>query len=83
MDGCTHFINFEREILDEEGIFSSKASDDDPDCMCEKCMYCGYEIVKGEEKAIVISTGDTIHRNCWQDYAEDNFYELCHMLGNG
>ncbi len=82
MDSCIDFIAFEKEILDEEGIFSSKDKDDDPECVCEKCMYCGYEIVKGEEKAFVMSTGDTIHRSCWQDYAEDNFYELCHMLGN-
>ena len=82
MNSCTDFMSFEKEILDEEGIFSASEKKFAPECACEKCMYCGYDIVKGEEKAFVVSTGDTIHRNCWQDYAEDNFYELCHMLGN-
>ena len=80
MDKKTEFYTLEREILDEEGLFATGERLNDTDC--DKCMYCGYEIVPGEEKAFVISTGDTIHRNCWQDYAEDNFYELCQTLGN-
>ena len=72
----------EREILDDDGVFASHGMADDGECICDKCMYCGYEIVPGEEKAIVEATGDTIHRSCWQDYAEDNFYELCRLLGS-
>lgn len=46
----------------------------------EKCMYCGYPIERGEEKAKVLTTGDVIHKTCWIDYAEDNFDELCTLL---
>ncbi|MBR5528466.1 MAG: hypothetical protein IKV97_05620 [Clostridia bacterium] len=48
----------------------------------EKCMYCGYEILPGECKAQVNATGDVIHKKCWQDYADDNFYELCCVLSH-
>ena len=72
----------EREILDEEGIFSTPDIFEDPECKCDKCMYCGYDIERGEEKVMVDANGDILHRRCWQEYAEDNFYELCHMLGN-
>lgn len=48
----------------------------------EKCMYCGYEILHGESKAQVIATGDVIHKKCWQDYADENFYELCCVLSH-
>ena len=47
---------------------------------CEKCDYCGYPILRGEEKLRVDSTGDIIHRKCWNDYAEDNTDELCTPL---
>lgn len=47
---------------------------------CEKCDYCGYPILLGEEKLRVDSTGDVIHRKCWNDYAEDNTDELCTPL---
>ena len=48
----------------------------------EKCMYCGYEIMPHECKAQVLAPGDIIHEKCWQDYADENFYELCCVLNH-
>ena len=70
----------EREILrEEEFIDGLYCFDDSRDR--EKCMYCGYDILEGEEAVKVYSTGDIIHRKCWIDYAEDNIEELCLPLG--
>ncbi len=44
---------------------------------CERCMYCGYHILPGEEAVTVNYTGDLIHKKCWNDYADDNISELC------
>lgn len=46
----------------------------------KSCAYCGYDIGFGEETAKVNCTEDIIHRRCWSDYAEDNFYELCEVI---
>ena len=65
-----------REILEEQGFFES--GDYFDDCFDdEKCAYCGDYITKGQVRAKVFTTGDVIHEDCWRDYAEDNFNELC------
>ncbi len=37
-----------------------------------RCAQCGYTICDGEPTCLVIATGDTIHRACWEEYAGDN-----------
>ncbi len=71
----------QREILEELGCFET---DDYYDCGFdeEKCDYCGCGILSGQLRARVYTTGDIIHYECWQDYAEDNFDELCCALGD-
>lgn len=59
----------EREDLLEEDVESG-----------DRCVYCGYPILRGEDKLRVEATGDIIHRKCWNDYAEDNVDELCTPL---
>lgn len=73
-------LSLEKEILDEEGIFSVPDVFEYPDVRNAKCMYCGYDIVSDDEGLRVDANGDTIHRGCWQDYAEDNLFELCSPL---
>lgn len=65
-----------REILEEQGFFETDDYFDDS-FDDEKCAYCKEAITKGQVRARVFTTGDIIHEDCWQDYAEDNFYELC------
>lgn len=44
------------------------------------CAYCGFPILRGDEKLRVDATGDRIHRKCWSEYAEDNIDALCTAL---
>lgn len=71
----------QREILEEEGYFETDDYYDDG-FEAEKCHYCGCAILSGQLKARVYTTGDIIHEACWQDYAEENFDELCCALGD-
>ncbi len=48
---------------------------------CEKCMYCSFPIFPNETMVRVGVTGDIIHKKCWNDYADEYFYELCELLG--
>lgn len=66
----------EAELLEEEIIYSHLL-DLDHGYTLQRCRYCGYEIRRGQKRAQVCSTGDMIHEECWQDYAEDNYSELC------
>ena len=81
MDKQKYLLALEKEILDEEGLFAPPDIFEDPDHRYDKCMYCGYDIIRSDERVQVNATGDTIHRTCWQDYAEDSINELCTMLG--
>ncbi len=69
----------QREILEEQGFFESGDYFDD-NFDEEKCAYCGGAIQSGQLRAKVYTTGDLIHEECWQDYAEDYFNELCCAL---
>lgn len=44
------------------------------------CEYCGRKIRYGQERLLVETTSDVIHRRCWTDYAEENVDELCREL---
>ena len=41
-----------------------------------RCAQCGYNIYEYEDAVIITATGDTIHRQCWEDYANDNACEF-------
>lgn len=70
----------QKELLDE--LYNDcNARDEYNGEDCERCMYCSYHILPGEEALTVNSTGDLIHARCWIDYADDNVYELCESAG--
>lgn len=46
----------------------------------QRCIYCGYEITDYQNAVKVIATDDIIHEECWQNYAEESFEELCTPL---
>ena len=60
----------EYEILSEDGIFAVKHSTVFDNA--EKCCQCGYAILPGEEALQIYVNGDVIHKECWQDYADEN-----------
>ena len=48
------------------------------------CAQCGFEICPEDAVLRILSTGDLIHRDCWNDYAEDNaddFTEVFELSG--
>ena len=64
---------YDRDIVSE---LLSEAHEPVTDCR-ERCIYCGYEISDFQSAVEVIATGDIIHEECWQSYAEETFDELC------
>ena len=68
-----------REILEEQGMFESGDYFDDS-FEHDTCAYCGEVISAGQVRARVYTTGDLIHEDCWRDYAEEYFNELCNTL---
>lgn len=40
------------------------------------CMQCGYPIASFDDVYIVQVSGETIHKDCWTEYAEDNIEEF-------
>ena len=69
----------QKEMLDEKYEGGAFGCDDEDDYgeKYDKCVYCGYPILPDEERLRVLSTGDAIHRRCWNDYAEDYIGDLC------
>ena len=39
---------------------------------CEKCVQCGFPVVPGEEALELQANGDIIHRQCLEEYIEEN-----------
>ena len=60
----------EEELLSEDGIFAARF--DTVYDSLEKCCHCGYPILSGEEALELYSNGDIIHKDCWQEYADEN-----------
>jgi len=60
----------EEELLSEDGIFAQKYNTTFDNA--EKCCQCGYPILEGEEALQLYINGDVIHKECWQEYAEEN-----------
>ena len=77
-----HLLAVEKEILDEEGVYTTPDIFEDAHRENEKCMYCGYDIVLDNDGLRVLVTGDVIHKDCWRDYAEDNKYDLCTVFSD-
>lgn len=46
----------------------------------EKCVQCGFPIICGEEALEIISNGDLLHRQCLEEYIEENLSEFAHVL---
>ena len=40
------------------------------------CAQCGYLFERGDEALRVHETGDIIHKDCWQEYTDDNLYQM-------
>ncbi|MBQ7399102.1 MAG: hypothetical protein IJW06_01395 [Clostridia bacterium] len=40
------------------------------------CAHCGYRFVTGERALWIKETGDIVHRDCFNDYTEDNIGEF-------
>lgn len=60
----------EEELLSDDGIFAARFNTVYDNL--EKCCLCGYEIKPGEKAMEIHCNGDLIHKECWQEYAEDN-----------
>ncbi len=60
----------EEEFLSEDGIFFKKGREHFDNA--EKCCHCGFELLPGEEAIVLFSTGDVLHKNCWNEYADEN-----------
>lgn len=60
----------EDELLSDDGIFSIKQKERFDNA--EKCCYCGYEMLDGEEAVEIYCNGDVIHKSCWTEYADEN-----------
>lgn len=71
-------IETERDLIEEEMV-GRHLRELKRGYSLDVCCSCGCEIRRGERQAKVYSTGDIIHEECWSDYAEDNFYELCYI----
>lgn len=64
---------FDRDVVNE---LLHEASQNIP-IYRQRCIYCGYEITDCQSAVKVIATEDIIHEECWQNYAEESFDELC------
>lgn len=53
-------------FLREDGIKLCACSSD------EKCVHCGFPILPGEEVLELLDNCDIIHRQCWEEFAEEN-----------
>ena len=60
----------EDEILSDDGIFAAKYNTIYDNA--EKCCQCGFAIMPGEDAVQIYVNGDVIHKQCWQDYADEN-----------
>ena len=60
----------EEEILSDDGIFAAKFETVYDNA--EKCCQCGYPINPGETAFQLYANGDVIHKECWQEYADEN-----------
>ena len=45
-----------------------------------RCAQCGYSIDVEDAAVMITATGDTIHRDCWEEYAADNAEEFLEAL---
>ena len=45
-----------------------------------RCAQCGYGICGIEDAVEVTATGEVIHKDCWNDYAEDNSEEFIRSM---
>ncbi len=59
----------EDEILSDDGIFARRFDTMYDDA--EKCCFCGCAIMPGEKAIQLYANGDVLHRQCWQEYAEE------------
>lgn len=59
----------EDELLSDDGIFAVKYNDIYDNA--EKCSYCGCAIMPGETGLRLYANGDVIHKQCWQEYADE------------
>lgn len=64
---------YDRDVVNE---LLREARQNIPVCR-QRCIYCGYEISDYQTAVKVIATQDIIHEDCWQNYAEESFDELC------
>ncbi len=59
----------EEELLSDDGIFAAKYNTMYDNA--EKCCYCGCAIMPGEKALQLYANGDVLHRQCWQEYADE------------
>lgn len=73
----------EEEFLSEDGIFFSKGRERFDNA--EKCCHCGFELLPGEEVITLFGSGDIIHKNCWNEYADENtsYFGKCFVYSEG
>ena len=60
----------EEELLSDDGIFAVRHGTVYDNA--EKCCQCGFAILSGESALQIYANGDVIHKECWQDYADEN-----------
>ena len=61
------------EFFEDELVSRAHAYDA---CSEEKCVQCGFPIVRGESALEIISNGDILHRQCLEEYIEENLSEF-------
>lgn len=59
----------EDELLTDDGIFAAKYNTVYDNA--EKCCLCGCAIMPGETALQLYANGDIIHKQCWQEYADE------------
>ncbi|MBQ9510217.1 MAG: hypothetical protein IJR55_00725 [Clostridia bacterium] len=40
------------------------------------CDHCGFAIYTPADAVVVETTGDTIHKECWEEYSDEHMFDF-------